>query len=449
MISRRFFLSSAATATFAGLVRPGFAASSTTVFDGATILDGQSGELRRNWRLVVSGEVIAAIGPAASVQAPPGAQVVTLDGATVLPGIVSDHVHLGAYHGTTSGPAAQNVDVILQQLALYMDFGVTTVASMGTNSAIVYDLRRRIRNGDLRGADFLVADRGIGVPKGAPPVTVGADQLDRPETVDQAREAVRSAVSRGADVIKLWLDDFQGAKLVKMAPEIYSAVIEEAHRNNKQVVAHIYYLEDAKALLRAGADVLGHGVRDQRVDAEFMALMQERGAWYIPTLGVDEAFYRFAEAPNTLDDSFVRKGLHPDLVAQFQTSAWRDQQLGNPALPQWKAGLQHNLANTKLLFEQGLNVGFGTDSGAMPLRVPGYGEHRELELLVQAGLTPLQAIRLATEKGAAAMKLHDRGVLLAGKRADFLIVDGDPSQSVSVLRQIRGVWAGGRRVSSA
>lgn len=449
MISRRSFISSAAVASLAAFVRPGFAASDSIVFDGATILDGRSGELCRNWRLVISGEAIAAIGPAASVQAPQGARVVDLSGATILPGIVSDHVHLGAYYGTTSGPAAQTADVIAQQLALYADFGVTTVASTGTNSAIVYDLRRRIRSGDLRGADFLVADRGIGVPNGAPPVTVGADQLDRPETAEQARDAVRNAVSRGADVIKLWLDDFQGAKLVKMAPEIYSAVIEEAHRHNKQAVAHIYYLEDAKALLRAGVDILGHGVRDQRIDTEFVALMRERGAWYIPTLGVDEDFYRFAETPQVLDDPFLRRALHPDLLKQFQTPVWRDRQLSNPALAQWKAGLQHNLANTKQLFDERVNVGFGTDSGAMPLRVPGYAEHRELELLVQAGLTPFQAIRLATEMGAAAMALRDRGILLNGKRADLLIIDGDPSQSVSVLRQIRSVWSGGREVFSA
>lgn len=120
------------------------------------------------------------------------------------------------------------------------------------------------------GTDLFGADRGIGVPTGAPSINVLGAEIDRPETPEQAREAVRASAKRGANLIKLWLDDFLGAKLVKMKPEIYTAVIDEAHRNNLRVVGHIYYQKDAKALMRAGVDILGHGVRDSVVDDEFI-----------------------------------------------------------------------------------------------------------------------------------------------------------------------------------
>ncbi|SFU15459.1 hypothetical protein SAMN05192562_1078 [Kosakonia arachidis] len=156
------------------------------------------------------------------------------------------------------------------------------------------------------------ADHGIGVPQGVPPVYVGEDQLDRPTTPDEARAAVRAAVTRKTDAIKLWLDDFQGQKLVKMKPEIYKAVIEEAHLHNLKVFAHIYYLQDAKDLIRAGVDILGHGVRDKQVEKEFIDLLKQHNTVYIPTLGVDESFYLFALHPELLNAPEVKEALNPE-----------------------------------------------------------------------------------------------------------------------------------------
>jgi len=416
------------------------------VLDEIRLIDGISSVALDNARIVVSAGRIAAAGEASQVQIPAGARIVKGTGKTVMPGLIGGHVHLGGYDGLIAGPAAQNRANILRQLDLYLRYGVTSVTSLGTNKALVYDVRKDLTAGTAFGADIFVADHGIGVPKGAPPAALGPDQLDRPETTEQAREAVRAAASRGTNLIKLWLDDFQQMKLVKMQPDIYEAAIDEAHKANLPAYVHIHDLADAKAVLKVGADVLAHGVRDVPVDAEFIDLMKKNDAWYIPTLTVDDAFVLFAEHPDTLSDPVLQRALHPDLLKQFQSAEWREKQVKSPALASWKAGLAMNQRNTKAAYDAGLNVGYGTDSGAMPLRVPGFAEHRELELLVQAGFTPSQAIISATSQAASLLRIDDRGVIATGKLADLVMVDGNPLVDIKTTRQIRAVWKRGREV---
>lgn len=394
-------------------------------------------------RVIVTDGVISAVGKASELQIPAGAKVRKLTGKTVLPGLISDHSHVGQYDATTSQPP-YNQESITRQLKQYSAYGVTTIAALGSNAPLLYEMQRQVRSGAVVGTDLFGADRGIGVPTGAPSINVLGAEIDRPETPEQAREAVRASAKRGANLIKLWLDDFLGAKLVKMKPEIYTAVIDEAHRNNLRVVGHIYYQKDAKALMRAGVDILGHGVRDSVVDDEFIQLMRQHGTWYIPTLGVDEAFFRFAEHPDVLRKPMVRKGLNEKLLAQFSDPEWAKSQLKNLNGHFWRAGLKNNLANTKKLVDAKVNVGFGTDSGAMPLRVPGYAEHRELELLVQAGLSPAQALTLATSRAAELLRLSDRGEISVGRRADLIVVDGDPTADLDAMNKIVQVYQAGQ-----
>ncbi len=438
-------LGSACVLAMMSLSTTSFAAN-MTVLDGARLFDGSGKPVIDNARIVIQDGLIQAAGYPADVAIPPGATVTRYNGKTIIPGLISDHTHLGQYDSTISG-SPFNEATIVRQLLQYEGFGVTTVVSMGVNGAEFYPLREKLRNHSVKGADIFGADKGIGVPLGAPPTKAGADQLDRPTTPGEARAAVRAAAARGTDLIKLWLDDFQGAHLVKMEPAIYRAAIDEAHKQGLRVVAHIYYLKDAKDLIKAGADVLGHGVRDALIDDEFVSLMRTHGTWYIPTLGVDEASYRFAENPELLKDPSLRKAMNPKLLSQFEDPKWRETQLANPGLKLWHQGLENNLRNTKRLVDEGLAVCFGTDSGAMPLRVPGYAEHRELELLVQAGLTPAQALELATGKAADMMNLTDRGRIEAGKRADLVVVDGDPTKNIEALDHIVEVRSFGEKAS--
>jgi imidazolonepropionase-like amidohydrolase len=176
--------------------------------------------------------------------------------------------------------------------------------------------------------------------------------------------------------------------------------------------------------------------------------MKARSAWYIPTIGLDESSYIFAEHPEWLQEPFLTHALQPALAARFGDSGWRANVLNNQKqVVIAKASVAMNERNVKTLYDAGVNIGFGTDSGGVPVRIPGFAEHRELELLVDSGLTPLQAINLATGKAAERLHLDDRGVLASGKLADIVVVDGNPAVQIRSIHKIEAVWRRGKLVS--
>lgn len=439
----------AALALALGVIPAAAAASTVTVLKDARLIDGTGTPPREHTTLVIEGERITAVGPA-SMATPAGAQVVDLAGKTVMPGLISDHSHLGLVDGTRADGANATVANIERQLRQFEAYGVTTVMSLGLNGPVFYQLRPQAHAGTLAGSDMFGADRGIGVEGGAPPVKVQPDQLYRPDTPEQARQDVREMAARHTDLVKLWLDDFHGTLPARMSPEVYKAVIDEAHAQHLRVAAHVYYLEDAKRLVADGVDILAHGVRDRPVDQAFIDAMKVHGTWYIPTLGLDESFYLFAEQPQLLDQPFVAHALQPPLRQQLASPDWRQATLAKSAdIATNRQSLATNEHNLKTLYDAGVKIGFGTDSGATPLRVPGFAEHRELKLLTDAGLTPLQAIQLATQSAAGLLGLSDRGVLAPGKRADFVVLADDPTQDIGAVDRIDAVWHRGREVSGA
>jgi imidazolonepropionase-like amidohydrolase len=172
-------------------------------------------------------------------------------------------------------------------------------------------------------------------------------------------------------------------------------------------------------VLRIGADIIAHGVRDLPVDAEFIGLLKARGAWYIPTINFDESFYIYAERPEWTTERFFQNALQPPLGVQLNSATYSQKVRANPRLLIWKKAVATNERNLKTLYDANIKIGFGTDSGAIPLRIPGFAEQRELKLMVASGLTPLQALECATGRAAALLELTDRGVLAPGKLADF------------------------------
>jgi imidazolonepropionase-like amidohydrolase len=245
------------------------------------------------------------------------------------------------------------------------------------------------------------------------------------------------------DLVKLWLDDFGGSVPTKIKPEIYKAVIDEAHRLGVRVAAHIHDLMDAQAIVDAGVDILAHGVRDQPIPPQFIAELRRRGVWYIPTLALDEATFAWADqAPWTLTP-FARTALSPALAREVDDPAWRTQTLASPETAAARKSLSMNLKNLKTLYDAGVKIGFGTDSGATALRVPGIAEHRELALMVEAGLSPLQALTIATGNAAALLKRTDRGILSAGSRADLIVLAADPTTDIAASELIVEVWQAG------
>jgi imidazolonepropionase-like amidohydrolase len=429
------------------------AAPASTLLHDVRLIDGNGGAPREHVDVSIRGERIAAVTAAASAVSQlrgKSVEVVNLSGKTLLPGLISDHSHLGMTDGTASGGVHQTPENILRQLRQYEAYGVTTVTSLGLNQQSFYDLAPKLHAGTLPGADLFGADRGFGVPDGAPPGAMGIldGQVYRPRTEAEAREQVRETAARHPALLKIWVDDFHGQMPAKLSPPMYKAIIDEAHRQGLRVAAHIFYLDDAKRLVADGVDVLAHGVRDVPVDREFIDAMKSHHVWYIPTLGLDEGFYLFAEHPELASDPVLAHALQPPLAAQFADSAWRQKILDNAKkLATDKSAAAMNLQNVKTVYDAGVQVGFGTDSGATPLRIAGFAEHHELALLVRAGLTPVQAIGTATKNAAALLGLDDRGVVQPGKLADLIVVDGDPAGNISDLDKIDAVWHRGRRVA--
>jgi imidazolonepropionase-like amidohydrolase len=429
-------------------------AQAATVIRGARVIDGTGAPPRDDVTLVIDGDHFTIVGPGLRVKMPDGTKVVDYTGKTIIPGLVSDHGHIGLVDGTKSGqPALYNRDNALRQLRQWRAYGVTTVTSLGLNNAdVFYPLRADLHAGKAEGADLFGADHGIGVPNGAPPAKMmqaGTNQLDRPATPDEARAAVDAAAARGTDLIKVWVDDFNGSLPVKMKPEIWRAVIAEAHAKHLRVAAHIYYLADARQLVDDGVDILAHGVRDKPVDKGFIDAMKAHGTWYIATLDLNEAAFIYARHPAWMDQPFFMHALQPTLAAQFADGAWRDKVQNDGSTPVNEAALKTNEQNLKTLYDAGVKIGFGTDAGATPLRIPGFAEHRELALMVDAGLSPLQAIQVATQRAAELLGRDDRGVIANGKRADFIVLDGDPSRDIEATTHIRAVWQRGVQVSGS
>lgn len=428
----------------AGLGGPLPVSAETIALRHVRIFDSGAGDLEDATLLIEEGK-IAAVGPAASTPIPDTAKVLDLTGRTVVPGLISDHSHVGWTDGVTVGRKNFTRENVARQLEQYRRFGVTTVMSLGMNAPLAEELAAESDAGKLPGAHLLSADRGLGMPGGVPQIDLGSDQIERPATAEEARAAVRGIASRGPRLIKIWVDDNRRTAPGKMPPEVYRAIIEEAHQHGLAVAAHVYYLDDAKALVAAGIGILAHGIRDQPVDDELIAAMKAKKTWYVATLGLNESFYVYAERPKWMATEFFRSALQPSLAAQFEDAGWRAKTLADSRKVELERdAVRINQRNLKRLHDAGVRIGFGTDSGATPLRIPGFAEHRELELMVEAGLTPREAITIATRNAAELLELADRGRIAKGMRADFVVVKGDPSRDLSALREIESVWCRGR-----
>ena len=415
------------------------------VFEGARLIDGTGKAPLESSVIVVQGDHITAVGPAGKVKVPKGARVVDVHGRTIMPGLINAHGHVGLVAGGKNSAEAYTRENILPQLAQYEQYGVTSIMALGLNRDLGYQIRDEQRKGSIPGASLFVAGRGIGVPDAAPPVPVAPDQVYRPQTKEEAVADIREAASHHPDMFKLWVDDIYG-KFPKMKPEVFQAAINEAHKNKIRVAAHVFYLADAKALVAAGVDALAHSIRDQPVDAELTKAMKAKGTFYVPTFTVDESAFVFAENPEVTNDPMLAQAVPAENLQMWQGQEYKNKVGNDPNTPKIKAALANGMKNLKALQDAGVHIAFGTDSGAQPARVPGWAEHRELELMVRAGLTPMQALTAAGKGSAAMLGLKDRGTLEPGKKADFLVLDANPLDDIKNTRELVSIWHGGKEI---
>ncbi|MXY16438.1 MAG: amidohydrolase family protein [Acidobacteria bacterium] len=423
------------------LVQPGPEAGDVVVLTGASVIDGTGGPPLERAALLFRDGQIQAVSPAADLAIPDGATRIDATGKTIIPGLINAHAHLN--DGDEALPLREQ---LLAQLRVYAAFGVTTVQTLGDGRSAAHRAHaprlpypwqvgeESVRVRDAQ-ADGDLLDRARLFPSG--PNLVGATEVEAREGVDQIAEL-------GVDVLKTRLDD----RPDDMAPAVYRALIDQAHRRRLRVAAHAVTLEDAKGLADAGVDAIVHSVRDRDVDAELIAALTGRDIGYVPTLTRTLSLFLYETTPAFFGDAFFLRGgdayraemeriRDPELQARVRGSAQA------AAARKVLAQAQRNL---KLLADGGVTIAMGTDSGTQLGRWQGYFEHVELELMVEAGLTPLQALVAATGSAARVMGLGELGTLEPGKWADFVVLDADPLTDIRNTRRIDSVWIAGRRL---
>jgi imidazolonepropionase-like amidohydrolase len=444
-VDRLFACSSLGILLSMFVVCSGAGAQAQIVLKGARLIDGTGRPAVENAVVVIDGDRIVAAGKAGSVSMPKGADVRDVSGKTIMPALINLHGHLGlSSNGADSVAGRYTEENVVKQLNKYLAYGVGTVASFGQDEDEIYKIRDEQHAGIVGGARFFTAGRGFLEYTGkANP----ADHRYRPQTPEEARADVRELAAHHPDFMKMWVDDGLGHG-VKIQPAIYQAIIDEAHKQHIRVFAHEFYLSDAKALLAAGVDGFAHSIRDQPVDNDVMQAMKARGVFLIPTLVRDEVLFAYADNLKWLDDPFFQAGFDPAAVAMVRSPENVEKGRSDPDIAKYRAGLEMGKKNLKALSDAGVKIAFGTDSG-IPTRFPGYLEHRELQLMVEAGLTPMQAIVAATGTNAAILGgAKQFGTLESGKRADFLVLDANPLEDIRNTEKLAAVWQGGKIVPS-
>jgi len=423
-------------------------APSTFVLRNFTLIDGRGGPPLQNAAFVVTDGRLTFVGPAAQLKAPAGAPVQNLAGKYVMPGLINLHGHVAESDGVVQDPVKFFTRAEVERdLRLYASYGVTSVASLGTDQPLVYTMREEQRRVRPSMARIFTAGRGFTVKDGFPTNKGNVPGVPyEPVQPSDVTAQVNELVAHRPDVVKIWVDDRFG-DFKKTPIEISRPIIEGAHQHKLKVIAHIFYLNDAKLLAAAGLDAFGHSVRDAAVDAELIGLMKKRGTWLIPTLFREAATFAFAEPDRFLKDPFFTRGVEPRMQAVLKSAEYQKALTGDKYFPNYPRYLKTAQENLKRLNDAGVNIAFGSDTGVLT-RFEGYGEHWELELMVQAGMTPVQVITAATKSSAEFLgRDGDLGTLEQGKWADMMVLSADPLADIKNTRKIETVYVAGNRIT--
>jgi imidazolonepropionase-like amidohydrolase len=386
---RRIASTAAAIAVLSGFAST--AGAEVVAYEGARLIVGD-GRVIENATLVVDGGRIAQ-----AASAPAGAKRVDLKGKTVMPMIIDCHVHLS----TTR-------EVLERDLKQRAYWGVSAALSMGLDGFENLDVRKQVLPGAAR---FFSAGRGITMPE--PGRTTAPFWVT---TAEEGRKAVDEDAARQVDIIKIWVDTRDG-KYKKLGPDIYGPIIDEAHKRGLRVIAHLFDLEDAKGLIRAGVDAFAHGVRDKDIDDEFVAMFKAR-----PNLVLTP---NLPDRGVKVDLGWLRAGLAPEELAKLEKANADD--------PKAQAFYGIQARNLARLNAGGARIVMGTD-GNRP-----WGPHEEMLDMVAAGMTPMQVIVAATRNGAEFLRMADAGTLQAGRSADFIVLDANPLDDITNTRRIAQV----------
>jgi imidazolonepropionase-like amidohydrolase len=420
-------------------------AAETIVLQHFTLIDGSGRDPAPDSVLVMTDGRISYVGPAARNRPPSGAQVIDLSGKYVIPGIINLHGHLGNVVELTQDPKFYTRENVEKNLRTYASYGVTSMVSMGSDQDLIFRIRQEQRAGRPMIARVFTAGRGF-TGYGGYPTTVPGNKGIPFEVANDAeveRDLAQLAAKK-VDVVKIWVDDHLGRE-EKIPLDLCKAIIDIAHKHKLRVAAHIFYLEDAKALVNYGLNELAHSVRDKVVDDELIAAMIKHGTIQTATLAREASLFAFAKPGPLLSDPFFTRALSPAVLETLRSPEYQARLRGDHDFDKYPGFLEMAQRNLKKLSDAGVKIGFGTDSGP-PGRFQGYAEHWEMELMVQAGLTPMQVIVAASKTAAEFLGAKDLGTLDRGKWADLLVLGRNPLEDIRNTRSLEAVYIAGARI---
>jgi imidazolonepropionase-like amidohydrolase len=423
-------------------------AADVLVLNNFTLIDGRGGPAVADAALIATDGRITWVGPKSELKAPAGAPVQDLTGKFVMPGMFDLHTHVSNSDIAMQDPVRFFTrEGVTRDLQLYASYGATSVVSQGTDQKpLVYEMREEQRKGRPTMARIFTAGRGFTVKDGFPTNKGNVPGIPyEPTTPQEAAAQMEELAADKPDVVKIWVDDRFG-DFKKTPIEISKAIIDVAHKHGIKVVAHVFYLNDAKQLAAAGLDAFGHSVRDKAVDDELIQLIKKHGTWVIPTIYREWATFMFEEPNQFLNDPFFARGLDERQKTVLASPEYHKALTGDKYFSRYPGILKTAKENLKRLSDAGVRIGYGTDSGVLT-RFEGFGEHMELELMVEAGMTPAQVITAATKSSAEFLgQDKDLGTLEQGKWADLLVLGADPLANIRNSRQMDAVYIAGNKV---
>lgn len=398
-----------------------------TAITGATVVDGTGAQPRKTTVVFETGRIVSVGG-----EVPGGARVIPAEGYTLTPGFFDLHTHLP--YSAVSGLRGDWGKV----LNAYLAAGVTTAVDFGTYPETFEPMRRLLRDGVVRGPRLHLAAR-ITTPLGHGAEGGRGDFFSlEVQTAAEAREAARRWLAYQPDAIKVFTDGWRygfAPDMTSMEESALAAIVKEAHASGVEVLTHTVTLEKAKEAARAGVDVIAHGIGNARADMDLIEIMKKNRTTYAPTLAV----YEDASGPL---HPLLRSLLEPAALKILDAVPNRERRPSKARQTRW----DHLMANTRILRDSGVQIATGTDAGVTGA-MHGYSTLREMELLVQGGLTPLEALTAATGVAARAIKVDaERGTIEPGKLADLVLIKGTPHERISDVMNVERVFLNGSEI---